>query len=59
MLLENVGCESWDGLVVGNVEDCRVYVALGAVLLDELLKIFFSTSTYDDARAGLDQLFNR
>jgi hypothetical protein len=37
VLLEDVGRESWDGLVIGDVEDCGVYIAFGAVLLDELL----------------------
>ena len=57
MLLEDVGRESWDGLVVGYVEDCGVYIAFGAVLLDEFLKVFLSASTDDDACASLNELF--
>jgi hypothetical protein len=58
VLLENVGRKSWDGLVVGDVKDCGVYIALGAVLLDELLEVFLPTSTDDDACARLDELFD-
>lgn len=56
MLLENVGRKSWDSLVIGDVKGCGVYIALGAVLLDELLEVFLPTSTDDDACARLDEL---
>ena len=57
MLLENVGRKSWDGLVVGDVEDCRVYVAFRAILLDKLFEVLLSASTNDDAGTGLDELY--
>jgi hypothetical protein len=57
VLLEDFGGECWDGLVVGDVEDCGVYIAFGAVLLDELLQVFFSASADDDACASLDELY--
>jgi hypothetical protein len=57
MLLENVGRKSWDGLVIGDVEGCGVYIALRAVLLDELLEVLLSASADNDAGTGLDELF--
>jgi hypothetical protein len=57
VLLEDIGCESWDGLVISDVEDCGVDVAFGAILLYEFLEILLSTSTDDDACASLDELY--
>ena len=57
MLLEDVGRKSWDGLVIGDVEDCGVDIAFGAVLLDELLEVFLSASANDYAGTSLDELY--
>jgi len=57
VLLEDVGRESWDGLVIRDVEDCGVYIALGAILFDELLEVFLPASADNDAGTGLDELF--
>jgi hypothetical protein len=55
---EDVGCERWDGLVIGDVEDGVVdgYVGVGAVLLDEFLEVFLTTAADDYACAGFDEL---
>ena len=57
MLLENVGRKSWDGLVVGNIENCGVDIAFRAILLDEFLEVFLSASANDYAGTGLDELY--
>lgn len=57
VLLEDVGRESWDGLMIGDVEDRGVYVAFGAILLDEFLEVFLSTSTDDYAGTGFNKLY--
>ena len=56
MLLENVGRKSRDGLVVGNIENGGVDIALGAVLLDELLEVLLPASTDDDTGTGFNEL---
>jgi len=58
VLLEDVGRKSWDGLVVGDIEDCGVDIAFGAILLDEFLEVFLSASTDDDTCASLNELFD-
>jgi hypothetical protein len=57
VFLEDVGRKSWDGLVVGNVEDCGVDIAFGAVSLDEFFEVLLSASADDDACASLDELY--
>ena len=42
--------------MIGDVEDCGVYIAFGAVLLDELLEVFLSASANDYAGTSLDEL---
>jgi len=56
VLLEDVGRKSWNGLVIGDVEDCGVYTAFRAILLDEFLEVFLSASANDYAGTGLDEL---
>jgi hypothetical protein len=57
MLLENVGRKSWDGLVVGNIENCGVDIAFRAILLDELFEVFLSASANDYTGTSLDELY--
>lgn len=57
VLLEDIGRKAWNGLVVGYVEDYGVYIAFGAVLLDEFLEVFLSASTDDYAGTGFNELF--
>lgn len=43
--------------MIGDVEDCGVYTAFRAILLDEFLEVFLSASANDYAGTGLDELY--